>query len=153
VGATTTTTTATTSTTFTTTTIQFCHFDSASPTGCTGPCPPTVPPGSQCQLTAPNHCDCKPPPVCCQCTGAAGMGCFNTNNACPPGCAAVGDAQCDPTTRTCECGFCRGSAGCLVPSIPCDANNPCPQGAICDPVQCPRASRQTGRSLSAARRR
>jgi hypothetical protein len=129
-------TTVTTSTT--TTTIPPCHFDQASPTPCVGPCPPTAPAGSQCQLVAPNKCDCVAPPVCCECTGAAGTGCFDTNGTCPTGCGAVSGASCDPTTRKCECGFCRGSAGCIAPAIACDANNPCPQGTICDPVQCPR---------------
>jgi hypothetical protein len=134
VGATTTTTVTTTSTT---TTTIVCHFDATSPTRCSGPCPPTAPTGSQCVLVAPNLCDCLPPPVCCEC-GAAG--CFDINGACPAGCFGVPGATCNPATGDCACGYCRDapSPACIQPLIPCSPNQPCPQGTICDPVNCPR---------------
>jgi hypothetical protein len=128
--------TTTTSTSTTTTTLP-CHFDLTSPTHCSGPCPAGAPPGSQCVVVAPQKCDCLPPPVCCEC-GAAG--CFDINGQCPVGCFGVPGATCNPATGDCGCGYCReaGTAACLQPLIPCSPNDPCPQGTICDPVNCPR---------------
>jgi hypothetical protein len=137
VGATTTTTVTTTTVNTTTTTTLGCHFDATSPTHCSGPCPPGSQPGSQCVVTAPNRCDCLPPPVCCEC-GAAG--CFDINGQCPVGCFGVPGATCNPATGDCGCGYCRDapSPSCIQPLIPCSPNQPCPSGTICDPVNCPR---------------
>jgi hypothetical protein len=129
----TTTTTVTTTTTTSTTTTTICHFDPTSPTGCVGQCPATAPPGSQCVRIAPDKCDCVAPPVCCECPGA---GCFDTNGQCPAGCFGVAGADCNAATGHCQCGFCRDAAVCTT--IACSANQPCPTGTICDPVQCPR---------------
>jgi hypothetical protein len=133
----TTTTTVTTTTTSSTTTTLPCHFDPSSPTHCSGPCPAGTPPGSQCVQTAPGKCDCLQQPVCCEC-GAAG--CFDINGQCPAGCFGVPGATCNPATGNCGCGYCRDapSPSCILPLIPCDPNQPCPQGTICDPVNCPR---------------
>lgn len=132
-----TTSTTVTTTTSTTTTTLPCHFDASSPTHCSGPCPAGAPPGSQCVQTAPGKCDCLQQPVCCEC-GAAG--CFDINGQCPAGCFGVAGATCNPATGDCGCGYCRDapSPSCIQPLIPCSPNQPCPQGTICDPVNCPR---------------
>ena len=134
VGETTTTTVTTTSST--TSTTMPCHFEPTAPTGCAGGCPATAPPGSQCQRVAPDKCDCVPPPVCCECPGPASSVCFDTTAQCPAGCAAFPDADCDSTTGSCGCGFCRDLDTCS--NIPCSANQPCPGTTICDPSHCPR---------------
>ena len=61
-----TTTTTPSTTTTTTNPPPPCHFDSAA-NGCTGTCPPSLPPGTQCLLVAQGKCDCVAPPVCCEC--------------------------------------------------------------------------------------
>jgi hypothetical protein len=125
-------TTTTTTTTSTTTTTLGCQF-SAAANGCVGTCPSTAPPGSQCQQVAPGKCMCAPPPVCCQCPGVA---CFDSNGQCPAGCAAFPGADCNASTAgQCGCGFCRDATVCTT--IPCSANQPCPQGTLCDPLDCP----------------
>jgi hypothetical protein len=130
-------TTTTSTTTSTTTTTIICHFDS-SPTvnGCVGPCPPNAPPGSQCLQTGPGKCDCIPPPVCCQCTTSSGSQCFDSSNPCPANCVTVPNADCDPATHACTCGFCIDNGACS--NVPCSANQPCPAGTTCDPHDCPR---------------
>jgi len=138
VGATTTTstqpppTTTTTTTSTTTTTTQFCHNDTASPTGCSGPCPPTAPAGSQCQLVN-GKCGCVTPPVCCACTGASGAFCFTTNNPCPSNCTTAPNATCNASGQ-CDCGFCSDGA---CTGTPCSTSQPCPTGQFCDPIHCP----------------
>jgi hypothetical protein len=125
-------TTTTTTTSTTTTTTLVCQF-SAAANACVGNCPSTAPAGSQCQLVAPGQCSCAPPPVCCQCPGAA---CFDTNGQCPPGCATFPGADCNAsTTGQCGCGFCASSTGCTT--VACAASQPCPQGTVCDPLHCP----------------
>jgi len=125
------TTTTSTTTTTTTTTIQFCHNDTASPTGCSGPCPPTAPAGSQCTKLPSGKCDCVAPPVCCEC--APGTPCFNTNGQCPTNCSTVPNATCN-TTGHCSCGFCSDGA---CTGTPCSTSQPCPTGQFCDPINCP----------------
>ncbi len=131
------TTTTVTTTTQTTTTTIICHFDSTPAVNrCVGPCPPNAPAGSQCLQTGPGKCDCIPPPVCCQCTGTSGPQCFDSNTSCPSNCITVPNADCDPATHQCTCGFCIDNGTCS--GVPCSANQPCPTGTTCDPHDCPR---------------
>jgi len=128
---TTSTTTTTTTTATTTTTIQYCHDDPL--VGCTGPCPPTLPPGSQCirDMTT-GKCGCVAPPVCCECNGAAGSFCTNTNAQCPSNCITFANATCDPATRHCVCGFCHDPGTTNCTNIPCSTGQACPTGLYCD---------------------
>ena len=128
-----TTTTTTTSTTTTTNPPQFCHDDPVL--GCTGPCPPTFPPGSQCIRDTTGKCGCVAPPVCCECPGNAASPpyCQNTNAQCPSNCITFANASCDPATRHCVCGFCHDTGtptGCT--NIPCSISAACPAGTYCD---------------------
>jgi hypothetical protein len=133
VGQTTTTTIlqTTTTTSSTTTTTLGCHLDPAL--GCTGPCPPTMPPGSQCEQLPDGTCGCVAPPVCCECPGVTPP-CFNTNGPCPSSCTTAPNSTCNAAGQ-CACGFCSDAGACS--NIPCSTSQPCPAGTVCDPNHCP----------------
>jgi len=130
-------TTIITTTTSTPTTTLPCHFD-ATANACTGSCPATAPPGSECALLTSGQCGCVAPPWCCECPTPSGSTCQDSTLPCPAMCNTIPNASCN-ASGTCGCGFCRDPASPTLScsTIPCSASQPCAGGLTCDPALCP----------------